>query len=130
MIAVVGAVPIAMAIAMLVSAPDRDGVGGFEWAPVALPLLAFGLLVLTFAWLVYSDQPLSGPPDPPARTMLALALATLGAAVVGVGAFVFAKLATSYDSGPRAGIAMGVPIAALGLGLIAIAWRHRRPPGT
>ena len=127
-IAAIGTAPIAVAIAMLTSDPDRDGVGGWDWVPVALPLAAFGALILTFAWLVHRDRPLSGPPDPPARMALALALATVGATLVAYGDFVFAKLSASYDSGPAGGLAAGLPMAVLGLGLIAVAWRHRRAP--
>ena len=128
-IAALGGAAIVWAAALLASPPDRDGAGGLDWLPIALPAAALGLLLLSLAWLVSRDRPLGEPPDQPARTGLALALGVLGLTLIGLGAYFFIRMAGSYDSGPVLGLTMGVPIAAVGAGLCWVAWRYRRAPG-
>ena len=128
-IAALGAGAVVWAIVLLASPADRDGAAGLDWLPIALPAAALGLLLLSLAWLVFRDRPLGEPPDPSVRTGLAVALGVLGLTLVVLGAYFFARLADSDDSGPVLGLAMGVPIAGVGAGLCWVAWRYRRTSG-
>ena len=128
-IAAIGAVPVAIGVGMLLSGPDRDGAAGMDWAPLAFPVIAFGVVILTLAWGVYRDGPTAAAgPSGRGRAVLALALCALGLAMVGLAARVFAHADGSSDTAAASIRIYALFIAVPGALLIAVAWRYRRPP--
>ena len=45
-----GALPLTLGGLMLSSGPDGDSVGGWDWAPAAIPLMLLGITLLAIAW--------------------------------------------------------------------------------
>lgn len=123
-IAVLGTAPVVVGVLMLRSGPDRDGVGGLDWAPVAFPLIACGGLVLTFAWLVFRDRrPEAAAPPRRRQTLLAVLLMGLGLAVLGLAADIAAH---ASDADTPWWLVLGSIAAVVMLGglLVAVAWRN------
>ena len=122
-IGIAGLVAIGWAAAVLSSGPDRDGVTGLDWAPLAVPIVILGTGLIALAWLVARD----GLRAEHHRLALRIALTALSAAPLALGVIV-ATRADGADTSPwTIWLALALPLLLLGAALLAAAWRGGRP---